>query len=307
MTFNARYVDTVRLLLEILPMVFASGRFAMKGGTAINLFVQDMPRLSVDIDLVWVDPTPDREADLAGITGELSCLAAALSKQGLQVQWPTRLDGEEVRLLAARKTTRVKVEANAVFRGTLLPVRSSPLTAAAAEIFDSDVAVPTLAVEELYGSKLVAAMDRQHPRDLFDVIGMWQRFGWNSRVVDCFVGYLAGHNRPVHEVLFSAPRSLQLSYGNEFRGMTRTPVSQSELESVQRQLLAELPGQLTKAHREFLASLVRAEPDWSLMPFAHLRHLPAVRWKLDNLAVLRKKQPAKFEEQYRKLMEGLER
>jgi hypothetical protein len=130
MTFNARYVDTVRLLLDILPMVFASGRFAMKGGTAINLFVQDMPRLSVDIDLVWVDPTPDREADLAGITGELGRLAAALSKQGLQVQWSTRLDGEEVRLVAARRTARVKVEANAVFRGTLLPVRTLPLTAA---------------------------------------------------------------------------------------------------------------------------------------------------------------------------------
>jgi len=307
MTFNARYVDTVRLLLDILPTVFASGRFAMKGGTAINLFVQDMPRLSVDIDLVWVDPTPDREADLAGITSELSHMAAALSKQGLQVQWPTRLDGEEVRLLAARRTTRVKVEANAVFRGTLLPVRALPLTAAAAEIFDSDVAVPTLAVEELYGSKLVAAMDRQHPRDLFDVIGMWQRFGWTPRVIDCFVGYLAGHNRPVHEVLFSSPRSLQLSYGNEFRGMTRMPVSQSELESVQRQLVAELPRQLTHAHREFLASLVRAEPDWSLMPFDHLRHLPAVRWKLDNLAVLRRKHPVKFAEQHQRLLEGLKR
>jgi Nucleotidyl transferase AbiEii toxin, Type IV TA system len=44
------YIDTVRLLLAIAPAVFASGRFAMKGGTALNLFVQDMPRLSVDID-----------------------------------------------------------------------------------------------------------------------------------------------------------------------------------------------------------------------------------------------------------------
>lgn len=225
----------------------------------------------------------------------------------MQVQWSTRVDGEEVRLLAARRATRVKVEANAVFRGTLLPVRSLPLTTAAAEVFDRDIDVPALAVEELYGSKLVAAMDRQHPRDLFDVIGMWRRFGWNTRIIDCFVGYLAGHNRPVHEVLFSAPRSLQLSYGNEFRGMTRTPVSQSELESVQRQLLAELPRQLTDAHREFLVSLVRAEPDWSLMPFDHLRHLPAVRWKLDNLAVLRRKHPAKFEEQHRQLVAGLKR
>lgn len=54
------YVDTVRLLLAIAPTVFASGRFAMKGGTALNLFVQDMPRLSVDIDLIHVDHGPEK-------------------------------------------------------------------------------------------------------------------------------------------------------------------------------------------------------------------------------------------------------
>ena len=52
------YVDAVRLLLRVVPDIFKNEIFAMKGGTAINLFVQDMPRLSVDIDVVYVPRDP---------------------------------------------------------------------------------------------------------------------------------------------------------------------------------------------------------------------------------------------------------
>jgi hypothetical protein len=79
---NQNYIDTVRLLLAIAPAVFASGRFAMKGGTALNLFVQEMPRLSVDIDLVFVDHRPDRQAALQAIAEELAIVQAALARQG---------------------------------------------------------------------------------------------------------------------------------------------------------------------------------------------------------------------------------
>ena len=58
---NQQYVDTVRLLLAVAPVVFRSPRFALKGGTALNLFVHDMPRLSVDIDVVFIDHTLNRE------------------------------------------------------------------------------------------------------------------------------------------------------------------------------------------------------------------------------------------------------
>lgn len=61
------YVATVRLLLDVAPDVFRGGEFALKGGTALNLFVQDMPRLSVDIDAVftgttWTVTTPWRQS-----------------------------------------------------------------------------------------------------------------------------------------------------------------------------------------------------------------------------------------------------
>ena len=55
---NQIYLDTARLLTQVAPFVFTDGTFALKGGTAINLFVRDMPRLSVDLDLVFTDHQP---------------------------------------------------------------------------------------------------------------------------------------------------------------------------------------------------------------------------------------------------------
>ncbi len=65
------YIETVRLLLESVPAIFETPHFAMKGGTAINLFIQDMPRLSVDIDVVYSDHTTPRAAALKAISDGL--------------------------------------------------------------------------------------------------------------------------------------------------------------------------------------------------------------------------------------------
>lgn len=157
--------------------------------------------------------------------------------------------------------------------------------------------MPTLHEAELYGSKLVASLDRQHPRDLFDVMHMYALFGLREDIVDAFVGYLAGHNRPIHEVLFGPKHSMAEVYETDFVGMTLETVGLDVLEATQGRLHRELPAALTENHRQFLLSLVRAEPDWSLMPYEHLRELPAIRWKLQNLEALKKKNPARFAQQ----------
>ncbi|CAH0442639.1 hypothetical protein LMG9673_03454 [Ralstonia pseudosolanacearum] len=144
---------------------------------------------------------------------------------------------------------------------------------------------------------LVAALDRQHPRDLFDVMHMYARFGLREDIVDTFVGYLAGHNRPIHEVLFGPKHSMAAVYETDFVGMTLETVGLDLLEATQDRLHRELPAALTENHRQFLLSLVRAEPDWSRMPYEHLRELPAIRWKLQNLEALKKKNPARFAQQ----------
>jgi predicted nucleotidyltransferase component of viral defense system len=64
---NQIYLDTARMLTRVATQVFVDDTFALKGGTAINLFVRDMPRLSVDLDLIFSDHTLPRKEALARI------------------------------------------------------------------------------------------------------------------------------------------------------------------------------------------------------------------------------------------------
>lgn len=291
------YIETVRLLLESAPVIFQTPFFAMKGGTAINLFVEDMPRLSVDIDVVFTDHQMPRAEALKAISGALNTTRERLGTAGVEASVSAAKDGDEFKLFIRRGRNQVKVEVNHVFRGTVLPVETRRLNHEARNLFTTELAAPILATPELYGSKLVAAMDRQHPRDFFDVRGLFQRGGLTTEVVECFVCYLAGHNRPVHEVLFSRDRDMTSAFENEFVGMTRNPVTQAELQEVRRRLRTELPAALTAQQRQFLLSLVAEEPDWRLMKCPHLSQLPAMRWKLQNLAKLKKSNPRKFAQQ----------
>jgi len=300
---SPNYIDTVRLLLAIAPVVFASGRFAMKGGTALNLFVQEMPRLSVDIDLVFVDHRPDRQAALRAIAQELATVQSALVGKGYRAHLPANTEGDDVKLVVSNDSAQVKVEVNFVFRGTALLVETRSLVATAQDLFTTDLAVPVLATAELYGSKLVAAMDRQHPRDIFDVMHVLDHFGWQTPFVDCFVAYLAGHNRPVHEVLFAKAKPLEPAFTSEFAGMTRDVIELDALVRVQARLLEELPRQLTPAHRDFLLTLVQGSPAWEQMPMRHLHELPALKWKLMNLAKLKKSSATRFAAQNQLLAE----
>lgn len=205
---NAGYVETVRLLLAVAPAIFESSRLAMKGGTAINLFVQPMPRLSVDIDCAFVDHTLARDDALLAISDALDRARTRLLKAGLQVQ-KRGVQDEELKMIVTKGKVVVKIEVNVVFRGTLFPVKKRDLVADAQDQFTTNVTVPVLEPAELYGGKLVAAMDRQHPRDLFDVHRMLAHPGLTEQTVASFVAYLAGHNRPVHESVISTCQTVR--------------------------------------------------------------------------------------------------
>jgi predicted nucleotidyltransferase component of viral defense system len=304
---NDQYLNTVRLMLAIAPDVFDTPHFAMKGGTAINMFVQDLPRLSVDIDVIMRSHEPDRAEALSIINTELTRAKQAIERQGYHVTVAGaggRNKGDDVKLTVASADTQVKVEVNYVFRGTLTATVMRSVVPRAQEMFRVDFEVPTLADAELYGSKLVAALDRQHPRDIFDVQHMYDTYGLREDFVTAFVGYLAGHNRPVHEVLFAKPHSLAHEYEAGFVGMTVDEISLAQLEEIQARLHHELPRALSPKHREFLLSLVRLAPDWPLMPYDHLRDMPAIRWKIENLRKLRARNEQRFADQEALLREA---
>jgi predicted nucleotidyltransferase component of viral defense system len=107
---NATYIEIVRLLLEAIPVVFQEPQFAMKGGTALNLFIQDLPRLSVDIDVVFVDHTASRAEALRKIGASLDAIQSELKRRGLDAERLLRADGDEAKLLLRRGYALVKVE-----------------------------------------------------------------------------------------------------------------------------------------------------------------------------------------------------
>jgi predicted nucleotidyltransferase component of viral defense system len=291
---NPTYVATARLLTEIAPIVFASGLFALKGGTAINLFLRDMPRLSVDLDLVVTDHRLHRAQALAAINEALRTVRERLAKRGFRIRTVSASDMGETKLLVQREDLIVKIEVNTVIRGAVHPTQTRALTAAASDALMADLELPLLSSEDIYGGKLVAAMDRQHPRDLFDIKELFAHSGITPAIRRAFVVYLASHNRTLHEVLFPPLKDLQLAYEGSFAGMTTEPVSLKALIEVRERLFRELPAALDASEREFLRTLVRAQPDWSLLGIPHLEELPAIRWRLQNLEQLSRSQPDRF-------------
>ena len=294
---NQLYLDSARLLTRVAPLVLVDDTFALKGGTAINLFVRDMPRLSVDLDLVFRDHSLPREQALERINEAIRQCAARLQRLGFQTHAPATAESGETKLLVRRGGIEVKIEANFVMRGVVRPVRTVSLTPNARETLQADLEIPVVSLEDAYGGKLVAAMDRQHPRDLFDVMQLFAHEGITAGIRRTFVVYLASHNRPVHEVLFPSLRDIRQEFENNFSGMTAEAVKLDALLAARERMVRELQQGLNANERRFLLSLVAAEPEWSLLGVPHLEQLPGPRWKLQNLERLRKANARKFAEQ----------
>lgn len=299
---NDIYLKTARLLTQVAPFIFADDTFALKGGTAINLFIRDMPRLSVDLDLVLPDHTLSRASALEQIKASLGRAAGQLKSKGFQTHLAGGPDAGETKLLVKRDGIEVKVEVNYVMRGTVRPVSAAGLTPRAQEILQADLEIPVVSVDDVYGGKLVAALDRQHPRDLFDVMHLLANGGITDGIRRAFVVYLASHNRPIHEVLFPQLRDLTYEFDANFQGMTTEPVELEALLAARDQMIVALHQGLDVDERAFLVSLSTGEPDWDRMGLDHLSALPAIQWKLQNLAKLKATNPGKFEEQSQALV-----
>ena len=193
------YRAQIELLIRCLPAVASAPDFALKGGTAINLFLRNMPRLSVDIDLTYL-PASDRDTALIDIRSQLATIAEGLKQTvpGTNVQL---VEGDAPKLLVNRSAARVKIEPSVVIRGSLVPPVQSELCEAAQEAYELFVEIPRLDSADLYAGKLCAALDRQHPRDLFDVMNLQAAGAIPDSIRQAFVAYLAGHRRPIAELL----------------------------------------------------------------------------------------------------------
>ncbi len=281
-----RYDEQVRLLVQTLQVVAEHNCFALKGGTALNLFLRDMPRLSVDIDLVYL-PINTRDEALAESRRALEAICDSI-RRGAVANATGEVLGhrsDALRAVVRRRRTQIKIELSPVLRGTVLVPEKRTIAPAAADRYGHAEMLVGTAVD-LYGGKICAALDRQHPRDLFDLKLLLDEDGLTRAIFEGFLVYLISHNRPIRELLAPRLADIRMTFVDQFQGMTRKPIEVEVLEKARDDLLIWLRDLLTPADCAFLLSVKRGEPDWAHLPYPHIHELPGVRWKLRNIATM---------------------
>jgi len=277
---NNPYFKQVQLLVSVLPVLEEYPVFALKGGTAINLFVRDLPRLSVDIDLAY-EPVTNRDESLTDINENLSQMAEKLESQGIRVQ---KNDvNKTTRLTVSNGEAQIKIETSPVLRGSVHSTQKMTVTPKVEETFGY-AEVRTLSFEDLYAGKICAALDRQHPRDLYDVKALLDNEGISEKLKDTFLVYLMSHGRPMHELLNPNFKDITDIYTNEFENMTTERVKLAELLEARSQLVQQIQQALTEADKAFLLSVKKRTADWSQFVYPEVANLPAIKWKIHNLA-----------------------
>jgi len=296
------YLDQARLMLRVMPHVARESCFALKGGTAINFFVWDMPRLSVDIDLTYL-PVEPRAESLRGIAEALGRVKSAVGQAMPEVKVrDTMIEGRLSKLTVLGSEGEVKIEPNLVIRGAIGPTAMRGLSKRAQERFELAVTIRTLSEADIFGGKICAALDRQHPRDLFDVKKLLDGPGLTEEIRKAFIVYLISHDRPMHEVIDPNRKDVRESFESAFKEMTDEPVAYEALIDARERLIERLQTDLSRDERFFLVSVKEGKPDWALLGLEGVENLPAVRWKLINI---KKMPPKKHAEQLRKLKERL--
>ncbi len=300
--FDPVYVRQSKLLLACLPEIGRQKCFALKGGTAINFFFRPMPRLSVDIDLAYL-PLAGRDESLAGISRALEAIQSAIeSRIGSVRVHAARAGGLATKLVVSLADAQIKVEPNPILRGSVYPPERRDLCPEAQAFFEQFVSTPTLSLADLYAGKICAALDRQHPRDLYDVRLLLDNEGFTPEVRRAFVVYLASHDRPMHELLNPKFKDLVGAFAAEFAGMAREENPIDRLYETREQLVDLVRRGLDADEKRFLLSLKNGDPDWSALGIPHLRDMPAIQWKLHNI---RRMAPAKRARMLEKLQEAL--
>jgi predicted nucleotidyltransferase component of viral defense system len=282
MAFHEMYRRQVALLIRTLPFVAVEDIFALKGGTAINLFIRDLPRLSVDIDLTYL-PVQPRAASLAAINAGMTRIAAAVKAfiPGAAIA-EGKHEGAIVKLLVRADGVQIKIEVTPVLRGCVF----EPELRTVSPVVDTEFGFAEMRVvsfPDLYAGKIVAALDRQHPRDLFDVRDLLATEGIDDPIRRAFIVYLLSHDRPMSEVLAPTRKDITEEFMKRFQGMTAEPVSLDDLVATREELIAAIVGQMPDTHRRFLVAFEHGEPDWSLLGVPGAPNLPAVKWRQQNL------------------------
>lgn len=302
MPFNESYRKQVALLIRVIPIIAEETCFALKGGTAINLFIRDMPRLSVDIDLTYLPVQPYKES-LAAIDAAMGRIAAQAKAKIARSTVAEGQQGSRTHLLVRAEGAMVKIDVTPVLRGTIHDAETKSVTEKVEQQFGF-AEMPVLSHADIYAGKIVAALDRQHPRDFFDTRELYENEGIDDALRSAFIVYLESHARPVHEVLTARRKDMTLDYNRGFVGMTNEAVTLKELIEEREILITDIVGNMPDDHKKFLLSFERGVPDWKLIGLPGTADLPAIKWRQENLNSLPKERRAELVASLEKVLSG---
>jgi predicted nucleotidyltransferase component of viral defense system len=299
------YISQADLILQVIPHIAKEKTLALTGGTAINLFLRKMPRLSVDLDLTYL-PFDNRETALTNISDSLDRISERIEKSVPDTTVNNHsFEGNDLKLLVQSKKAQIKIEVNTIKRGHLHPARLLEVNETVQERFKKFAAIQVVSNAELFGGKICAALDRQHPRDLFDVHLLFEESGFNEEVKNGFIESLVSHMRAMHEVLQPHLLDQRTAFENQFKGMSAISFTYEDFEATRELLVKEVNSSLSDKDRSFLLSFKRGNPDWDMFPVPRLKEMPAVQWKLMNIQNLKNSNPEKHNELIYKLESSL--
>lgn len=285
MAYRDRYRQQIMLLVKVLPSVAKEECFALKGGTAINLFIRNLPRLSVDIDLTYV-PVVERSQSLKGIEQALRRIADSIKKidKAISITASAPVSQTEITKLVVRnkEQVQIKIEVTPVLRGCVYQPVFMPVCAEVEDQFGF-VETSVLSFADIYAGKIVAALDRQHPRDLFDVQKLCENEGITDEMRTAFIVYLVSHEHSPHSLLDPVLRDISQDFKQNFDGMTSEPITLETLLEARDSLIQEVVQNMPGTHKDFLRSFYSRNPDWALLGLEEAKHLPAVKWRELNL------------------------
>jgi len=271
--------------MRTLPYVAEESCFALKGGTAINLFIRNLPRLSVDIDLTYL-PVAERGRSLSGIDTALKNIGNRIRKADntIHITESAPRSQNEITKLVVRTKERVqiKIEVTPVLRGCVYdPVNMVVSQKTEDEFGFAEINV--LSFADIYAGKIMAALDRQHPRDLFDVHQLLENEGITDELRTAIIVYLISHDHSPHSLLAPVLREISQDFEQNFVGMTTEAIMLDTLLEAREKLITDVVGNIPDSHKEFLRTFYRRKPDWKLLGIDGVENLPAVRWRELNL------------------------
>ncbi len=295
---DEQYTKQVTLLLRIIPELNKIPEFAMHGGTAINLFYHDMPRLSVDIDLTYI-PFDSREKDLQNIGLLLKKLSEKLKRNipGIQVT-PGSFSHEEMKLFCRKINAEVKIEVNTINRGVIKATETHTLCNAAQNHFNLFCEMNIVPESQLFGGKMVAALDRQHPRDLFDTKKLLNRMNLTPDLMEGFLYCLFSSKRPLIEVLKPNYLNQESSLINQFAGMSAEVFTYTMFKNERERLIAAIHKNMTSQQKQMIINFKEGHPDWLYEDWSKY---PGIAWKLMNINKLKHNNPKKWRDQISQL------